>query len=158
MISIIAAVSQNNVIGGNNKLLWNLPNDLKHFKKITNGNVIIMGRKTFESIGKPLPNRRNIVISSSKIDIVDIEVVSTIDIALKISNNNCFIIGGGQIYKQTIDIADKLFITKIHESFEGDTYFPFIDTNKWNLISIVHNNSNESNIYHYDFLEYDRVK
>jgi len=126
MINIIAAVSRNNVIGINNTIPWKIKEDMKMFKTLTTNNTIIMGRKTFESIGKPLPNRKNIVITSSKIN--DVITYSSLKEAL----NNClneeiFLIGGSKIYEEGMNYADKLYITLVNKSIDGDTYFPFID-------------------------------
>ena len=111
MVKIIVAVSSNQVIGDSNKLLWNLPADLKHFKNITTGHPIVMGRKTYESIGRPLPNRRNIVITTQPdYKLEGVEVVNSIQEALLLTNNDCFIIGGGEIYKQTLHLADQIYM------------------------------------------------
>ena len=127
MIKIIVATSKNRVIGDSNSLIWHLPADLKRFKEITTGNTIVMGRKTFESIGRPLPNRRNIIITRDiTYDVEGCEVVNSLEEALMICNNNCFIIGGGEIYSQTISIADQIYLTQVHEDFDGDTTFPEI--------------------------------
>jgi len=137
-LSIIVAIAKNGVIGGNNGLLWHIPEDLKHFKKITSGHSIIMGRKTFESIGKPLPHRRNIVVTRNPSFNADgIEIANSLDKALDLvrDESEVFIIGGGEIYKQALPIADKLYVTRVHESYEGDTYFPPISPDEWQLIS-----------------------
>ena len=127
MINIIVAMSKNRVIGNNNTLIWHLPEDLRRFKELTTGNTIVMGRKTYESIGKPLPNRRSIIITRDTNYLVDgCEVVNSLEEALLLSNSDCFIIGGGEIYRQAIDIADRLYITTIDKEFEGDTTFPEI--------------------------------
>lgn len=147
IISIIVATSLNNAIGRNNQLLWHISEDLKYFKKVTSGHTIIMGRKTWESIGRPLPNRRNIVISRSQKAIEGAEVYSSLEEALKaarskevanknkLSNEEIFIIGGGQIYKQALPIADKLYLTIVNKTIEdADTYFPDIDFSQWKEI------------------------
>lgn len=154
MIRIIAAMSNNRVIGSDNKLIWNLPDDLKRFKRITTGNTVVMGRKTYESIGKPLPNRRNIIITRYQDYKADgCEIVNSIDEALMLCNNDCFIIGGGEIYKQAIDIADKIYLTLIDEHFEGDTYFPEIGKN-W----IITSKEIKENLEYkkYSFIEYEK--
>ncbi|MDD2584775.1 MAG: dihydrofolate reductase [Bacteroidales bacterium] len=148
-ISIIVATSLNNAIGRNNQLLWHISEDLKYFKKITSGHTVIMGRKTWESIGRPLPNRRNIVISRSQnIFLEGAEVYSSLKDALKAANKSegpcgsqkidseeVFIIGGGQIYKQALPIADKLYLTIVNETIEdADTFFPEIDLSQWQEI------------------------
>lgn len=157
MIKIIAAMSKNRVIGNNNSLIWKLPNDLKRFKDLTSGSPIIMGRKTYESIGKPLPNRRNIIISRNEnLQIDDCEVVSSLDEALLLTNNDCFIIGGGEIYKESIEIADKIYLTIVQKEFEGDTYFPEINKKNWTKIFKIENKADEKNEYDYSFIDYER--
>ena len=135
MISIIAAVSKNGVIGVDNKLPWDLPEDLKRFKELTTGNVVIMGRKTYESIGKPLPNRINIVITRNK-DFFVPGVITTNSLESALlkagGDKHIFIIGGGEIYKQSIGFADKLYITEVDMEVEGDTKFPTI-SNEWSV-------------------------
>jgi len=137
MLSLIAAVAQNNCIGKKNDLPWNIPEDLKHFKDITSGHIVLMGRNTWESIPekfRPLPNRKNIVITRDIKYMVPkgVEVYSSIDEALeKYKKQDLFIIGGASIYKQTIEKADKLFITEVHQFVDGDAFFPEIDKNIW---------------------------
>jgi dihydrofolate reductase len=131
MISLIAAVSENGIIGVDNKLPWYIPEDLKRFKKLTRGNVVIMGRKTYESIGKPLPDRVNIIVSRNKnLHIPGCLVVSSIAQAIKKAGNDkdIFIIGGGEIYNSGIVYAKRIWLTKVHQEVEGDTKFPEIDT------------------------------
>lgn len=126
MINIIAAVSRNNVIGINNSIPWKIKEDMQMFKKLTTNNTIIMGRKTFESIGKPLPNRKNIIISSNKIN--DVITYSSLREAINnCKNEEIFLIGGSKIYEEGMNYADKLYITLVNKSINGDTYFPFID-------------------------------
>jgi dihydrofolate reductase len=138
MLSLIVAMSQNNVIGDKNKLLWNLKEDLRRFKEITTGHPIIMGRKTYESIGKPLPNRKNIIITRSDINIDGCIVVHSIEEAINMFPNDeeIFIIGGAEIYKQTIGKVDKMYLTVILEDYEGDAFFPYINFNMWNIEDI----------------------
>jgi len=157
MIKIIVATSKNRVIGKNNSLIWRLPNDLKRFKQITSGSAVVMGRNTYESIGRPLPNRRNIVITRQNINIKGCEVVNSIEQALLLCDRNCFIIGGGEVYKQTIDIADKIYLTLIHEDFEGDSYFPEIDSS-WSIISRIDNQPDNKNKHKYSFIEYEKYE
>lgn len=129
MIAIIAAVSENGVIGVDNKLPWYIPDDLKRFKRLTNGNTVIMGRKTYESIGKPLPGRVNIVVSRNKdLQIPGCLVVNSIVQAIKKAgkDKDVFIIGGGEIYNSGFIYADKIYLTKVHQEVEGDTTFPEI--------------------------------
>jgi dihydrofolate reductase len=150
MISIIVAVSENGVIGKEGKLPWYIPEDLKHFKQLTSGNVVIMGRKTYESIGKPLPNRLNIVITREKNSVIDgcITVNSIKDAIRKAgTDKEIFIIGGGEIYKKSLKFADKVYLTKIHQTIEGDTHFPTL-SDKWKEINREDKNG-------YSFITYD---
>lgn len=159
MITLIAAVGKNNTIGKNNQLLWHLPNDFKRFKQITTNHFIIMGRKTFESFPKPLPNRTHIVISRQKNYAPNgCIVVSNLEKAIEIcpKNQEIFIIGGGEIYKQSIIIADKLDITKVHHSFDGDVFFPEIDLKIWKLTATIFNNKDEKHQYDYSFQVFER--
>ncbi len=134
IISFVVAIAENNAIGKDNGLLWHLPTDLKHFKQITNGHTIIMGRKTFDSMGKPLPNRRNIVITrNADLKIEGAEVTTSLDDALALckTEEEVFIIGGAEIYKEALDKTDRIYLTTVHQRFEGDAYFPELDRNKW---------------------------
>lgn len=158
MIKIIVATSKNRVIGNDNSLIWSLPSDLKHFKKLTTDNSIVMGRKTYESIGRPLPNRRNIIITRQEdYEVDDCEVVGSLEEALLLCGYNCFIIGGGEIYKQSMNIADKIYLTLIDEEFEGDTYFPEIGDD-W--VEVIRENKEQDDInkHNYSFIEYERYK
>ena len=161
MITLIAAVGENNAIGKNNQLLWHLPNDFKRFKQITTNHFIIMGRKTFESFPKPLPNRTHIVISRQKNYAPNgCIVVSNLEKAIEIcpKNQEIFIIGGGEIYNQSIIIADKLDITKVHHSFDGDVFFPEIDLKIWKLTATIFNNKDEKHQYDYSFQVFERIE
>ena len=138
MISIVVAVSENGVIGVDNKLPWYIPEDLKNFKKITEGGTVIMGRKTYQSIGKPLPNRVNIIISRNKsLKIPGCLVVNSIEEAIKKSEKNkgTFIIGGGEIYKKSLKFVDNVYLTKVHTEIKGDTTFPELEPKIWSLVS-----------------------
>lgn len=154
IISIVVAISENNAIGKDNKLLWHLPNDLKHFKQITSGNTVIMGRKTFDSVGRPLPNRRNIIITRNNKAIDGCEVVHSIEEALKLCVNEIevFIVGGAEIYKQSIDITDFIYLTEVHKTFEADTFFPEIDKKKWTEIERKDYEADEKNKIPYSFI------
>lgn len=135
LVSLIVAISLNNAIGRNNQLLWHIGEDLKYFKKVTSGHTIIMGRKTWESLGRPLPNRRNIVISRSQKAIEGAEVFPSIEDALAAcgTEKEVFIIGGGEIYKQTLPIANRLYLTIVAQMIDdADTFFPVIDFTQWN--------------------------
>lgn len=156
-ISMIVAKGENNVIGDNNELIWSIPNDLKYFKKITSENTIVMGRKTYESIGKPLPNRRNIVLTNNEDFYEDgVEVVHSIDEILNLKED-VIIIGGDSIYRQFMRYADKLYVTEIKEYFSGDTYFPEIDVDRWNLVKSEVGLKNNENPYEYYFNVYERM-
>lgn len=164
MISIISAIGKNNEIGKKNELLWSLPLDMKHFKETTSGHTIIMGQKTFESIGRPLPNRRNIVItldkdfSFSNVEIVysPEELISLLEKTQK-ENEEHFIIGGGMIYKLFIEKADKLYITHVNEEFkDADAFFPEIDMKTWEKTKSEKHSKDELNKYDLEFVEYIR--
>lgn len=152
-ISIIAAIDQNRGLGKDGKLPWNLPADLKHFKHITLNHPIIMGRKTFDSIGRPLPNRTNIVITRQDKKIEGVITANSLKEALDIASakdqEEIFIIGGGQIYQQAINLADKLYLTLIEEIFPTDTHFP--EYNQFNLV--LKEKKGQENNLHYRFLE-----
>lgn len=158
MIKIIVAISKNRVIGDSNRLIWHLPADLKRFKEVTTGHPIVMGRKTYESIGRPLPNRRNIIITRDQnYDIEGCEVVNSIDEALLLTASDCFIIGGGEIYKQTLNIADQIYMTVVEEEFEGDTTFPELSA-AWYISSKEDFLADEKNPYNYSFLFYEKFE
>ncbi|MBT7542516.1 MAG: dihydrofolate reductase [Gammaproteobacteria bacterium] len=150
IISIIVAMSKNRVIGKDNNMPWHLSDDLKNFKKITSGKTIIMGRKTYESIGKPLPNRKNIILSR-KFEDKNIIVVKNIDEALSLSKkeSEVFIIGGEDIYKQTVHMATKLYLTMIDDNIDGDKYFPEINLLNWRMINSFKCKKNESNSHNF---------
>ena len=137
MIIMIAAAAENNALGKDNELVWHLPDDFKRFKNLTSGHPIIMGRKTFESFQKPLPNRLHIIITRQKnYQAEGCLVVSNLEnaIALTDKNQDAFVIGGGEIYKLALSFTDKIELTRVHDSFEADTYFPEIDEKEWQLI------------------------
>jgi dihydrofolate reductase len=158
-ISIIVATDTENAIGKNNQLLWHLPKDLQFFKKTTSGYPIIMGRKTFDSIGKPLPNRRNIVISrQANLKIEGVEVYHKLNDALKAceEEKELFIIGGGEIYKQALPLAQKIYLTKVNHKFDADTYFPSIDAEDWKVIEKEDNFKDEKHQFDYSFIILER--
>jgi dihydrofolate reductase len=161
-ISIIVAIAENNAIGFKNQLLCHLPNDLKNFKKITSGKKVIMGRNTFISLPNgALPNRENIVISDNKFDkFENCTVVNSIDSAISKfdKEEENFIIGGASIYKQFLNLADKLYITKIFHNFEADTFFPEISENEWKLKEKIDNFKDDKHLYDYSFCIYERKK
>lgn len=159
-LTIIAAASENNAIGMNNKLIWHLSDDLKRFKTLTSGHHIIMGRKTFESFPKPLPNRTHIVITRQPNYKVpnDVIVVNTLEDALDASKNDSqpYVIGGGEIYKEAVLIAEKIELTRIHETFEADTFFPEIDPAIWKETNSVFYKKDDKNEYDYSFVTYEK--
>ncbi|MBN1252469.1 MAG: dihydrofolate reductase [Bacteroidales bacterium] len=160
-ISIIVAFDEKSGIGKDNNLLCYLPADLKNFKKLTSGNAIIMGRKTFESLPNgALPNRRNIVITKNeKFNSNNIEITNSIDKAINLckNENEIFIIGGAQIYNQFIKKVDYLYITKIHHVFDADTFFPEIDNKKWKIESDEYFKSDEKNKFSFSFIKLSRI-
>lgn len=138
--SIIVAVAENDVIGYDNHLLWHISEDLKRFKSLTLGHHIIMGRKTFESIGKPLPGRVSVIISRQEnLKIEGCVVVNSLDEAFEVAKNDseAFIIGGGEIYKQALPIVDKIYLTRVHAGFAGDTFFPELNLSEWSTECIT---------------------
>ncbi len=138
-MNIIVAIADNNAIGKNNQLLWHISEDLRYFKKVTMGATVIMGRKTYESIGKPLPGRRNIVISRTLEQIPGIEVFASVEAVieeLKSANNEAFVIGGGELYKSMLPYTKKLYLTFVHTTIpDADTFFPEIDYSQWREVS-----------------------
>lgn len=161
MIIIIAAVAENNALGKNNELLWHLPKDFKRFKEITSGHYILMGRKTFESFPKPLPNRTHVVISRQKnFHQEGCIVVENLEKAIAIcpKEEDLFIIGGGEIYSQSIHFADQLDITRVHHSFDADVYFPEIDLKIWELTAETLNSKDEKHLFDYTFQTFVRRK
>jgi dihydrofolate reductase len=159
IITIVVAISENHVIGKDNKLLWYLPNDLKHFKNITTGHTVIMGRKTYDSVGKPLPNRRNIIITRQAIIIPGCEVVNSIEAALALGagENEVFIVGGAEIYKEAIKIIDRIYLTIVHKEFEGDSFFPEINKDEWKEVSHEDYEPDHKNSLPYSFITLERV-
>jgi dihydrofolate reductase len=161
MITIIAAIANNNALGKDNDLIWHLPADLKRFKKVTSGHHILMGRNTFESIGKPLPNRTSVIITRNNDYFKDgCLVANSIEEALELSREDTavFIIGGAQIYKQALEkeLVDRLDITIVHHAFEADVFFPKIDMNVWKEASREDFKADEKNKYDYSFVSYIR--
>lgn len=160
-ISIIAAVAKNNVIGYKNKLPWKIPTDLKHFKEITKGHSVLIGQKTFESIGKPLPDRINIILTDKKNYkqkgcLIAHSIEEAIAIAKKTGEKELMIAGGASIYKQFISLADKIYLTKVLHKFEGDTFFPKIFSKEWKIVSKKFLKKGQENTYPLEFLELER--
>ena len=159
--NIIVAISDNNAIGRNNELLWHISADLKFFKKQTLGWPVIMGRKTFESIGRALPGRANIVISRNFNTGEEVEVVNSLKEAFAIAESTnlekCFVMGGGQIYAQALEFADRLVVTHVHTVIDdADTFFPQIDQNVWNVVNRSEMFTDEETGYTYEFVEYEK--
>ncbi|GAA1372713.1 dihydrofolate reductase [Peribacillus frigoritolerans] len=156
MISLIVAMDQNRVIGKNNKLPWHLPADLQYFKKVTMGHPIVMGRKTFESIGRVLPGRENVIVTRNQEfkaeGCVVLHDIAQIKMFADNHEEEVFVIGGAEIFKEILPFTDRLYITEIHETFEGDTFFPEIDENEWDEISSNPGNIDEKNRFAHDFI------
>jgi dihydrofolate reductase len=166
IVSLIAAMAENRVIGRNNDLPWKLPDDMKFFMQTTKGHHVVMGRKNYDSLDdkfKPLPHRTNIVITRQKdFEAPGCVVVNSIEKALDIGKNSqepeLFIIGGAEIYSLSLKYADKIYLTEIHQQVEGDTYFPEFDKSKWMEIARIKHAKDEKHVYSFDFVTYDRVR
>ncbi len=160
MIIIIAALAENNAIGRDNRLLWHISGDLKRFKKITTGKTVIMGRNTYLSLPlRPLPERTNVVISDDPEEnfegcVMARSIQDVLDLCPK--DRECFIIGGGMVYREFLQYADKLYITRVHKKFEADTYFPEIDPEFWKRVSAEHITDDEQNDFSYSYTVYER--
>ncbi|WP_417599812.1 dihydrofolate reductase [Owenweeksia hongkongensis] len=159
-LTIIAAMAKGRVIGKDNDLIWHLPDDLKHFKNLTKGHHVIMGRKTYESMGKPLPGRTNIVITRQK----DFKangciLVNTIEEGIQKAEGDSqpFIIGGGEIYKQALKYAQTIELTEVNGEFDGDTFFPTFDEKQWKEVSRTHHPVDEKHKYSFDFIQYSKL-
>lgn len=158
MITIIAAAGENNSLGKDNDLIWHLPDDFKRFKELTSGNYILMGRKTFETFPKPLPNRKHLIITRQDNYSVpeNCFVFDTIQSAIDFTDNqDIWIIGGGEIYKQSMDIVDRIELTRVHSDFEADTFFPEIGE-EWELVSEEYHPDDERHKYDFTYLTYNR--
>lgn len=161
-LSAIVAMGENRVIGKNNQLPWHLPADLKHFKQLTTGHPILMGRKTHESIGKPLPNRLNIILTRDRAyQSAGCEIVYAIGQALQLAatnaNDELFIIGGADIYRQAMPWVQRIYLTIVHHTFDGDAYFPELAANEWRETSRERFEADEVNPFAYSFVTLDRV-
>ncbi|WP_185851734.1 dihydrofolate reductase [Blattabacterium cuenoti] len=167
MIILIASVSKNGFIGKKNKLMWHLPNDLKRFQKLTFGEVVLMGRKTFESIGKILPKRKNIILTKNKIHFLsnhlniiknnnNVKILSSLEEIYHLNYDRIFVIGGEKIYNSTIKKANIIELTIVHEKFNGDTRFPKIDLKKWKKIYEFFNEKDRHHLYNYSFIRYEK--
>jgi dihydrofolate reductase len=157
-VTDVVAISENHVIGKDNQMLWYLPNDLKHFKDITTGHTVIMGRKTFDSVGKPLPKRRNIIITRQAITIAGCEVVNSIEAALALcaGEQEVFIVGGAEIYKLAMPLTTRIYLTIVHKDFSGDSFFPEINKQEWKEVFREDHQPDEKNSLPYSFITYER--
>ena len=159
-ITIIAAAASNHALGKDNKLIWHLSKDLQHFKTLTNGHAVIMGRKTFESMPRALPNRTNIVITrQSDYQAENVMVTSSLSEALTIAKEDPrpFIIGGGEIYKEAMSIADEIELTRVHADFEADTFFPEINSHQWKEVWREEHAADEKHVHAFTFLRYQKI-
>ena len=161
MLKILVAFDENRVIGKNNALIWHLPADLKRFKALTTGHVIIMGRKTFESIGRPLPNRTTIVISRQQdLKIEGVILAHSVEEAIlkakSISRDDIFIVGGAEIYQLSLPLADQILVTQLHDIFEGDAFFPEISPAIWEVAEQERGVTDEQNAYQFSYITYAR--
>ena len=162
MLSIVVAKAKNNIIGKENKIIWNLPEDLNHFKNLTTGHTIIMGRKTFETLGRVLPNRKHIIFSQNPDFKVNDENVQVIHSLLQIQDliegkEEAFVIGGAMIYNFLMPYVKKMYVTEIGEEFEGDAFFPKINEETWKEVSREKGIKNENNNIDYEFVTYERI-
>ncbi|GAB2531696.1 dihydrofolate reductase [Rufibacter soli] len=161
MIGLVVAMAENRVIGKDNQLIWHLPQDLKHFKQLTMGHPMIMGRKTFEAIGKPLPGRTSVIVTRQP-DYQAPEgclVASSLEEALQQSlalDEQVLVVGGGEIYRQALPLAEVVYLTLVHESFEGDVYFPELDTEAWEVTAQEEHLADEKHAYPYTFFTFQR--
>lgn len=160
-ISLIVAAAQNNAIGKEGGMPWHLPNDLRHFKNLTWGMPVLMGRKTFESLGKPLPGRKNIVISrqpgwSASGAVVVKSIEDALFVAREADMKEVMVIGGGEIYKSLFDRAKRIYLTRVEAEPEADTFFPVIDPQQWHLMSQKNHEADEKNAYNYSFQVWER--
>tara|TARA_R110002095_G_scaffold50644_4_gene44381 strand:- start:1680 stop:2162 length:483 start_codon:yes stop_codon:yes gene_type:complete len=160
MVSIIVAMADNRAIGKNNELLWHLPDDFKHFKAITMAKPILMGRKTYQSIGRPLPGRKNIVVTRDAAFTADgVLVVNSIDAALDAAKEDAevMVIGGASFYQQMLPLADRLYVTRVHHRFDADTFFPEIDADQWRLVEQTEHAADERHAFSFSFIEYQKI-
>lgn len=161
ILSLLVAADENNLIGKDNHLPWHLPNDLRYFKNLTWAMPIVMGRKTFESIGKPLPGRRNIVVTrNGEWSHEGVDAVHSIDAAMAAARaddvKEVFVIGGDEIYRASLQLADRVYLTRIHHAFDGDVYFPTLSAGEWTLEKETHADADEKNAYPHTFQVWKR--
>ncbi len=160
-ISLVVAAADNNGIGKDGQMPWHLPNDMKHFRNITWGMPVVMGRKTFESLGKPLKGRKNIVISrqpswKAEGTVVVKSIEDAIFVAQETDANEVMVIGGGEIYRNLFDKASRIYLTRVEAEPESDTFFPSLDTGQWELVSQKNHEADEKNAYNYSFQVWER--
>ena len=158
-VSLIVAASTNNVIGSDGELPWHLPDDLRNFKRLTTGKPIVMGRKTFDSIGKPLPDRRNVVITRDPDCVAaGCDVVTSPEAALELLHNaaEVMIIGGSQIYGAFLPLADRVYLTRVHAEVDGDAVFPDLDENEWTLVSSESHGADDAHRFAFDCMVFER--
>lgn len=165
ILSIIVAVSENNAIGKNNTLPWNLPEDLKFFKRITIGKTVLMGRKTYESLGKPLPGRLNIILTHNKDMVVPESVLLYDDLNAaieRLQNENAeeaFIIGGGKVFSETMPFIDRMYVTRVHTNIhDADAFFPAVDHTHWKLVWEEKHKADEKHKFDYTFQQFERIE
>tara|TARA_R110000868_G_scaffold69261_1_gene204179 strand:- start:56569 stop:57054 length:486 start_codon:yes stop_codon:yes gene_type:complete len=159
-LSLIVAMAENNCIGNKNQLPWRLSADLQYFKKLTTGKTIIMGRKTYESIGKPLPNRCNVILTrNAAYEAEDCTILPSLEVAMSmfVKAEEVFVIGGANIYEQAIDYCETMYITEVKAEVKGDAYFPKWNTSEWREVSREAHQADEKNQFDYDFVTYARV-
>lgn len=162
VISAIVAMAENRVIGKDNKMPWHLPADLKHFKGTTSGHPVLMGRKTYESIGKPLPDRTNIIMTrDTQYSAPDCVILNSIETALSMANeldmDEIFVIGGAEIYRQLLPQIQRVYLTIVHHSFDGDAFFPELNADEWHEVSRERHAADEKNKFDYSFVVMERV-
>lgn len=158
MISVIVAVAENGTIGDNNTLLWHITEDMKRFRQLTTGHPVVMGRKTYDSLGRPLPNRRNVVISRQDLTIEGCEMAHSLEEALALfqAEEEVFIIGGAQIYAEAMPVADRFYLTVVEHPYEGDTVFPAWDPSDWQLVELERFEQGSAYPYPFRFETYER--
>lgn len=159
MVSVIVAVAENGVIGDKNTLLWHISEDLRNFKRVTSGHPVIMGRKTFDSLGRPLPNRTNVVITRQNLEIEGCKVVHSLEEALSLFSpeEEVFVIGGAQIYAEALPLADRFYLTRVHHAYEGDTSFPKWNESEWSLMESERFERGEKYEYPFTIEIYERA-
>ena len=160
MVSIIVAIAQNGTIGDKNSLLWHIKEDMRFFRTTTSGHPVIMGRKTFESLGsKPLPKRTNIVITRADREFEGALTAHSLEEAIRLAGDDeeIFVMGGAQIYREALQVVDRMYITVVERDYEGDTSFPDVDYSEWKLVDVVRHERGEEYEYPFEFRIYDRV-